>query len=602
MDIIYLYSSTDTPQSFVDAVRDFCTEAIPYDDRGITYDVKFESGYSNFNTLRTCNFIFAYTLEKYDNICIIESDMVLMDKIDSIFSLKSPAVLTYYIGENRLKYNDKITNTPADVISKCKEMGRINGGVMLIQPSMRLFEKYKEKIRDVVANTCKYPNETLFEYVNNSYYNLPVQYNLSHYHAKPFILKKYGLRPSEILVFHFNETKYKHIDIIKNPIGESGEDWMEIIQKDPKYQIRKLPILHYRDSTYSRYEPQIREIMENVKRKLADKPADKLADKLAIEAIAMDKPIADKPITDKPITDKPITDKPIADTPAEKPAEATIPIDEKTQKWIDRINTLVGRISKIQSENELKKFDTKYIQPILEINAKSKLVIIIQDKIKVLTEAYDAKMKSFEEFDSYENAYPRNPDGTIKVSPVDPVIQKILDMKLRVNDDAELLKKNEEVLKSVFPEKEPTPKEPTSKEPTPKEPTPKEPTPKEPTPKEPTPKEPTPKEPTPKEPTPKEPTPKEPTTLSIPLNKKCPNGFIRNKKTGKCKKKKTQKKASPKEPIPKEPTPKEPTPKEPTPKEPTPKEPTPKEPTPKTQKKCPKGFRRNKKTGNCEPK
>ena len=316
MDIIYLYSATDTPQPFVDAARKFCTEVIPYDDRGITYDVKFESGYSSFNTLRTCNFIFAYTLVKYETICIIESDMVLMNTIDSVFTLKSPAILTYYIGEDRLKYNDKIENKPEDVISKCKEMGRINGGVMLIKPSMELFEKYKAKIKDVVANTCKYPNETLFEYVNNSYYNLPVQYNLSHYHAKPYVLKKYGLRPKDILVFHFNETKYKHIDVIKNPIDENGENWMDIIQTNPKYQIRKLPILHYRDFVFSKNEPQISEIMENVKTQIAvEKPSEKPAadekptaaekpasdEKPTVEkAAAVEKPIIERHIEEKP--------------------------------------------------------------------------------------------------------------------------------------------------------------------------------------------------------------------------------------------------------------------------------------------------------------
>ena len=64
-DILYLYSVNDTPPAFVDAVRPLVTDVIPYDDKHITYDVTFNSGYSNFNTLRTCNFIFAYTLKKY---------------------------------------------------------------------------------------------------------------------------------------------------------------------------------------------------------------------------------------------------------------------------------------------------------------------------------------------------------------------------------------------------------------------------------------------------------------------------------------------------------------------------------------------------------
>ena len=260
-DIIYLYSVNDTPEIFVESIRPFATEVVPYDDKNITYDVKFKSEYTNFNTLRTCNYIFAYTLTKYDTVCIIESDMVIMRDIDSIFSLRSPAALTYYIGDRLLKSNDPVRNNPTEVLSKCKEMGRLNGGVMLINPSQQLFEIYKSKIQDVVRSECKYPNETLFEYVNNMYYNLPVQYNLSHYHAKPYKLQSFGLTPTDIYIYHFNETKYKHIDIIKNPIDETGENWLDIIQRDKKYEVKKFPILHYKSMVYDRYQPEISAIL-----------------------------------------------------------------------------------------------------------------------------------------------------------------------------------------------------------------------------------------------------------------------------------------------------------------------------------------------------
>ena len=125
-DIIYLYSVNDTPEIFVESIRPFATEVVPYDDRGITYDVAFKSEYTNFNTLRTCNYIFAYTLTKYNTVCIIESDMVIMRDIDSIFSLRSPAALTYYIGDRLLKSNDPVRNNPTEVLSKCKEMGRLH--------------------------------------------------------------------------------------------------------------------------------------------------------------------------------------------------------------------------------------------------------------------------------------------------------------------------------------------------------------------------------------------------------------------------------------------------------------------------------------------
>ena len=265
-DIIYLYSVNDTPDSFVDAVRPLVTSVLPYDDNEITYNVTFTSGYTNFNTLRTCNFIFAYTLDQYDTVCIIESDMVIMKPIDTIFDLKSPAAVTYHIGDKNLKLNMPVSNNPSDVLAKCTErngMG-INGGVMLINPSKTLFQMYKAKIPDIVRRECKYPNESLFEYVNNRYYNLPIQYNLSHYQAKSHKLHNYGLTANDIFVYHFNETKYKHIDIIKNPIDENGENWLDIIQQDKKYEVKKFPILHYKNTIYDRYSGEIEPFLANL--------------------------------------------------------------------------------------------------------------------------------------------------------------------------------------------------------------------------------------------------------------------------------------------------------------------------------------------------
>ena len=269
-DIIYLYSVNDTPLSFVEAVRPFVTDAISYDDNHITYNVSFESGYASFNTLRTCNFIFAYTLTQYDTVCIIESDMVIMKPMDSIFNLQTPAILTYYIGDRKLRFNDRVTNNSKDVLAKCRDMGRLNGGVILLNPNARIFETYVSKIRDVIQQTCKYPNETLFEYVNNSYYNLPIQYNLTHYLAKPNKLEKFGLTTSDIFVYHFNETKYKHLDIIKNPIDENGDNWIDIIQRNEKYVIKKLPIIHYKTTTFNRHQPEIEHILKSLNKSPAE--------------------------------------------------------------------------------------------------------------------------------------------------------------------------------------------------------------------------------------------------------------------------------------------------------------------------------------------
>ena len=206
-NIIYMYSKNDTPISFVEQIMPFVYRTVEFDDKGITYDVVFQSGYTSFNTLRTCNFIFAYNLVEYKKVCIIESDMVIMGNIDSIFRLKTPSIVCYssgdkYLNTNTLQQNDK------NVLSNCKDTSRLNGGVILIQPNMTLFETYKNAISIISSHKCKYPNEALFEYVNQTFYNLPVIYNLSHYHT--LRLSNYGL-PSDgsgVLVYHFNETQH----------------------------------------------------------------------------------------------------------------------------------------------------------------------------------------------------------------------------------------------------------------------------------------------------------------------------------------------------------------------------------------------------------
>ena len=425
-DILYLYSVNDTPPSFVDAVRPLVDEVIPYDDKGITYDVKFESGYASFNTLRTCNFIFAYTLDKYDKVCIIESDMVIMGNIDSVFKLESPAVLTYYLGPQKLTTNAKVENKPEDAIAKCNEMGRTNGGVMLIEPSVRMFETYVDKIPDVVKHTCKYPNETLFEYVNNSYFNMPIQYNLSHFLAKPHIIAKYGLTADEIMVFHFNETKFKHIDIIKNPVDESGINWLE--NADPKYAIKRRAVLHYKDSVYDKH-PEIGKTIsklsekkvvveeeegekerEEKERKEIHEWSRKMDKKEREEKEREEKEREEKERKEihewsRKMDKKEREEKEREKKEREKKERKEIHEwsrkmdvkEKKEDKWTKRLDDLIGRIQELNTKKELVKFNEDYIEPIVKINESHPLDIHIQDKIKILTELYVKKIEKNEE-------------------------------------------------------------------------------------------------------------------------------------------------------------------------------------------------------------
>lgn len=257
-NIIYMYSEMDTPRTFVTAIAPFVYRTQGFNDSGITYNVTFESKYESFNTLRTCDFIFAYKLIEYEKICIVESDLVIMGNIDSIFNLNSPSILCYRCGERKLNQNLKNHSSKEEILAHCTDGSGLNGGVMLINPSEALFHEYVRAIPIIAMQKCKYPNEALFEFVNNTFYNLPVIYNLSHYHTLK--LSKYGLNPNgeDILIYHFNETDFKHIDIIK-------DGWLKANENDPKvrekYRVRKIPINFFQETIYNPNKEQVNAIL-----------------------------------------------------------------------------------------------------------------------------------------------------------------------------------------------------------------------------------------------------------------------------------------------------------------------------------------------------
>lgn len=206
--IIYLYSINDTPISFIDIMKKYCDKVIAYDDKEITYNINYVSIYNHFNVLRTCNFIFAYQLLQYKKIALIESDMIILNNIDDIFNLKCPSVLI--LKSNILK-NYKISKKKENY-----EDFNINGGIMLIKPSLELFNIALNKINIIKKNNSKYPNESLFLLINDYIYNLPYKYNGTQYQFE-VINNKYNIDVKKYLsVVHFNSNEFKHLDIIRD--------------------------------------------------------------------------------------------------------------------------------------------------------------------------------------------------------------------------------------------------------------------------------------------------------------------------------------------------------------------------------------------------
>lgn len=236
-DKIYMYTNGEnvnrTPEFFVKTMEKYFDYCIGCPD--IPEDPAFKSGYSHFNTLTTCNFINAYKLIQYDKICILESDMVITENISDIFKLPIPSVL--FINEGPI---------PEYLPS---EESIINGGILLFKPSWYAWYSSLKLLPGIVADNCKYPNEELFlrTWSRKKIYPLPERYNYCHYHLSK--LSPNAKLPS---IVHFNETRYKYLDIIKDGYKNKFSEKVRVVN-------------FFKNNFYYKHKKEISIIIANAK-------------------------------------------------------------------------------------------------------------------------------------------------------------------------------------------------------------------------------------------------------------------------------------------------------------------------------------------------
>lgn len=250
--IVYLYSINDTPEKYIEIINSLKLNilTIPYDDNNITYNISFNSAYKEFNLLRTCNYIFAYTLVQFDKICIIESDMIVTSNIDDIFNLKIPSIIYYPLSNDKINKNILININDSyrqKFLQECPKESFTNGGVILFKPSLKIYNKFIKNLKIIIENKCIYPSETLFLYTIKKFYNLPVMYNMSH-----FFVTKYNIK-EKIKILHFNNTQYKPIYIIE-------DKEFDILQM--KNPIKKKILIYFKEKYYVKYNKKINKLLK----------------------------------------------------------------------------------------------------------------------------------------------------------------------------------------------------------------------------------------------------------------------------------------------------------------------------------------------------
>ena len=274
-DIIYMYSIMDTPMVFIDSIQvlNANIKCIGIDDNNVTFfnadkkESQFKSGYDKFNTLRTCNFLFAYNLTQYDKICIIESDLIIMGSIDNIFNETAPSIVYYNKSTNNIQNTNYKVNITNDITADCNEKSNFNGGVMLINPDSEKFLVLKILMNEIIKKECKFPNEILFALLNSDFYNLPIKYNFNWYHAvnndEPFTRNR--MKYEDVVIYHFANapTDYGHLDICKKklvPLQEKKITNPRVIT----YNKNIKTIMYFYNNFYKPNKNNIDQILSNI--------------------------------------------------------------------------------------------------------------------------------------------------------------------------------------------------------------------------------------------------------------------------------------------------------------------------------------------------
>jgi hypothetical protein len=176
--------------------------------------------------------------------------MVLLNTLDPLFKMKYPATLfiNYGLSKNILNTNNLIKYKQN--YKNCEKRSNINGGILLFKPNINKLNYAKKEILNVIKNNCINPNEELFLNIetkfNKTIYNIPIIYNYSHYELS----KKLNTAPIRNL--HFNETKFKYLDIIRSNYVNKFKEKIEIVN-------------FFKSEYYDKYHDLIDSIMDLLK-------------------------------------------------------------------------------------------------------------------------------------------------------------------------------------------------------------------------------------------------------------------------------------------------------------------------------------------------
>jgi len=250
-DIVYMYSIVDTPDIFVEKIKDMKVKTFGFDDSIIYNKSKeFTSLYEHFNLFRISCFVYANLLTDYKKVCIVESDIILYKGFQNVFKLNTPAAYFHHSTKEKSLENFKRTIHSKEVLNTCtnKDKSLINGGVLLFEPNKDIFPKFYKLLDVMIQKRCVFPNEAIYVLLYDEIYNIPINYNMRRFTNYP-----------EITIYgrHFDCYPHKPLDIIKDGYA----DKIKIV-------VTKESVLYFKKKYYDKHNKKISEIMKDVLKKI----------------------------------------------------------------------------------------------------------------------------------------------------------------------------------------------------------------------------------------------------------------------------------------------------------------------------------------------
>ena len=179
---LILLCDKGVPQWQQDLLKEYYTKVILIDDYAVSKSLFASECLCRYGGV--FNKLYAFALEQYDKILLLDLDTVVLHNLDRLFSIPAPAA---HFGESKLEWEHGIKMEPELIryrtgqSNKYRSGGYMNIGVCLIEPSLELFNALDQKLQKIDKKEHDgltfVEQEFIRDYFINDWHQLSRSYN-----------------------------------------------------------------------------------------------------------------------------------------------------------------------------------------------------------------------------------------------------------------------------------------------------------------------------------------------------------------------------------------------------------------------------------------